>query len=98
MYFDDPTHSGGSSKCAVMCYCLLMNYSPHIPVMLQSKRKVGTSPLYTPLWPSLLELLGIGMVIVIGLWNFLLRGSNVTIELNVALLPRIFRTTSTSMG
>lgn len=66
--------------------------------MLQSKRKVGVSPLNSAPGPSLLELLGIGIVIVIGLWNFLLLGSRVTIELNVALLPRIFLTTSTSMG
>lgn len=70
----------------------------NIPVILQSNRKVGVSPLNSEVGPSLLELLGIGIVIVIGLWNFLLLGSNVTIELNAALLPRIFFTTSTSMG
>ena len=78
-------------------YLTLQHYH-NLPVMLQSKRKVGVSPLNSAPGPSLLELLGIGIVIVIGLWNFLLLGSRVTIELNVALLPRIFLTTSTSMG
>lgn len=78
-------------------YLTLPHYH-NLPVMLQSKRKVGVSPLNSAPGPSLLELLGIGIVIVIGLWNFLLLGSRVTIELNVALLPRIFLTTSTSMG
>lgn len=67
----------------------------YLPVILQSKRKVGVSPLNVV---SLLEVLGIGIVIVMGLWNFLLLGSNVTIGLNVALLPRIFLTMSTSIG
>ena len=70
----------------------------YLPVILQSKRKVGVSPLNTELGPSLMEFLGIGIVIVIGLWNFLRLGSNVTMGLNVALLPRTFRTISTSMG
>lgn len=80
---------------------MMINYyhcSPYLPVMLQSKRKVGVPPLNSVFCPSLLELLGTGIVMVIGLWNFLLLGSNVTIELNVALLPRAFLTTSTSMG
>lgn len=41
---------------------------------------------------------GTGMVIVIGLWNFLLLGSTVTIGLNVALFPRIFFTISSGTG
>lgn len=77
---------------------MIINYSRYLPVILQSKRKVGVSPLNSVLGTSLLELLGMGIVIVIGLWNFLLLGSNVTIELNAALLPRIFLTNSTSMG
>lgn len=81
---------------SIFDYSALSHY--HLPVMLQSKRKVGVSPLNSVPGPSLLELLGMGIVIVIGLWNFLLLGSSVTIELNVALLPRIFLTTSTSMG
>ncbi len=56
----------------VIFYCLLMllmmiNYSRNLPVMLQSKRKVGVSPLNSVLGPSLLELLGMGIVMVIGL-------------------------------
>lgn len=66
--------------------------------MLQSKRKVGVSPLNSDVGPSALELLGIGIVMVIGLWNFLRLGSNVTMALKAALLPRIFFTTSASMG
>lgn len=69
----------------------------NIPVILQRSRNVGVSPLNSGC-PSLFELLGIGIVIVIGLWNFLRLGSNVTIELNVALFPRIFFTKSTSIG
>lgn len=67
------------------------------PVILQSSRNVGVSPLNSGC-PSLFKLLGIGIVIVIGLWNFLRLGSNVTIELNAALFPRIFFTKSTSIG
>lgn len=67
-------------------------------MILQSSRNVGVSPLNSDAGPSLFELLGMGIVIVIGLWNFLLLGSSVTIELNVALFPRIFLTNSTSMG
>jgi hypothetical protein len=66
-----------------------------LPVILHSKRRVGVSPVVVP---SLFELLGTGIVMVIGLWNFLLRGSSVTIGLNVALLPRIFLTNSRPIG
>lgn len=38
------------------------------------------------------------MVMVMGLWNFLLRGSTVTMGLNVALLPMIFFTVSSGTG
>jgi len=65
----------------------------HIPVMLHSSRRVGVL-----LVPSLDGLLGTGMVMVMGLWNLRLLGSNVTIGLNVALLPRIFLTRSSLMG
>lgn len=41
---------------------------------------------------------GTGMVMVMGLWNFLLRGSTVTMGLNVALLPMIFFTVSSGTG
>ena len=56
---------------------------------------MGFSPLNSLLS---LGLLGTGIVIVIGLWNFLLLGSSVTIGLNVALLPRIFLTSSILIG
>lgn len=58
--------------------------------MLQRSRRLGVaSPLY-PLDTPSPEGGGTGMVMVIGLWNFLLLGSTVTIGLNVALFPRIF--------
>lgn len=67
------------------------------PVILQSSRKVGVSP-PKPLRTGSALVLGTGMVMVMGLWNFLLRGSKVTMGLKVALFPRIFLTTSTSTG
>lgn len=67
-----------------------------VPVMLHSSRSVSRSAPYPPA-PSLAEALGTGMVIVMGLWNFLLRGSMVTIGLNLALLPRILFTRSGGM-
>lgn len=68
------------------------------PVMLQRRRRLGVvSPLY-PLETPSPEAGGTGMVIVIGLWNFLLLGSTVTIGLNVALFPRIFFTISSGTG
>lgn len=62
--------------------------------MLHKSLRVGVSPPYTQFVPSPVELFGIGIVIVIGLWNFLLLGSKVTMGLNVALLPRILLTKS----
>lgn len=68
------------------------------PVMLQRRRRLGVvSPLYPLATPSP-EGGGTGMVIVMGLWNFLLLGSTVTIGLNVALFPRIFFTISSGTG
>lgn len=68
------------------------------PVMLQRRRRLGVlSPLY-PLDTPSPEGGGTGMVMVIGLWNFLLLGSTVTIGLNVALFPRIFFTISSGTG
>ena len=46
-------------------------------MILQSSRKVGMSP-PKPLRSGSELLLGTGMVMVMGLWNFLLRGSRVT--------------------
>jgi hypothetical protein len=68
------------------------------PVMLQRRRRLGVvSPLY-PLDTPSPEGGGTGMVIVIGLWNFLLLGSTVTIGLTVALFPRLFFTVSSGTG
>lgn len=67
------------------------------PVILHSKRSVGVSP-PKPLYIGSVEVLGTGMVIVMGLWNFRLRGSRVTIGLNVALFPKNFLTRSTFTG
>lgn len=58
---------------------------------------MGVSP-PKPLRTGSELLLGTGMVMVMGLWNFRLRGSRVTMGLKVALLPRIFLTTSTATG
>lgn len=41
---------------------------------------------------------GTGIVMVMGLWNFLLLGSTVTMGLKVARLPRIFFTVSSGTG
>lgn len=38
------------------------------------------------------------MVMVMGLWNFLLLGSTVTMGLKVALLPRVALTRSSGTG
>lgn len=65
--------------------------------MLHSNLKVGASP-PKPFSMTSLEALGTGIVIVIGLWNFLLLGSKVTIGLKVALLPKIFFTNSLCIG
>lgn len=66
-------------------------------MMLQSSRNVGVYP-PKPLRTGSELLLGTEMVMVIGLWNFLLRGSRVTMGLKVALFPKIFLTTSTLSG
>ena len=68
------------------------------PVMLQRRRRFGVVSPWDPLDTPSPEGGGTGMVIVIGLWNFLLLGSTVTIGLNVALFPRIFFTISSGTG
>lgn len=68
-----------------------------LPVMLQSSRNVGVYP-PKPLRTGSELLPGTGMVMVMGLWNFLLRGSRVTMGLKVALFPKIFLTTLTLTG
>lgn len=83
-------------KSILFGFCIfLCTFSP---VMLHSKRNVGASPPPKPPRIGSAELFGTGMVMVMGLWNFLLRGSRVTIGLNVALLPKFFLTTSILIG
>lgn len=65
--------------------------------MLHSNLRVGASP-PNPFSMTSLAALGTGMVMVIGLWNFLLLGSKVTIGLKVALLPKTFLTNSLCIG
>lgn len=65
--------------------------------MLHSSLRVGASP-PKPFSVTSLAALGTGMVMVIGLWNFRLLGSKVTMGLKVALLPRTFLTSSLCVG
>jgi len=57
------------------------------PVIEQSRRRVGVSPEYWLIIP-LLAATGTGMVRVIGLWNFRLLGSTVTIGETATRFPR----------
>lgn len=99
------SYNVGMDLSKVLCLCtqsLWINrkYSSDLtkPVMLQRRRRLGVvSPLY-PLDTPSPEGGGTGMVIVIGLWNFRLLGSTVTIGLKVALFPRIFFTISSGTG
>ena len=70
----------------------------HLPVMLHSRRRHGAASPLCPLGCPSADLGGTGMVIVIGLWNFLLLGSTVTMGLKVALLPRTALTMSSGTG
>lgn len=82
-----------SSLCSVIDDCKAFS-----PVILQRSRRLGVvSPLYPFITPSP-ERGGTGMVMVMGLWNFLLRGSTVTIGLKVARFPTKFFTTSFGRG
>lgn len=66
--------------------------------MLQSRRRQGAhSPRWPVGWPSA-ERGGTGMVMVMGLWNFLLLGSTVTMGLKVALFPSTALTMSSGTG
>ena len=67
------------------------------PVMLQSRRKVGVSPLYWLIIPRAAAW-GTGIVKVMGLWNFLRRGSTVTIGDTATRLPNSFTTSSVPIG
>lgn len=65
--------------------------------MEHRRRRVGASPEYWLIIP-LLAALGTGMVSVIGLWNFLLRGSTVTIGDTATRFPSSFAVSSAGMG
>ena len=67
-----------------------------LPVILHNRRSVGASWLYWLIMPFLA--CGSGMVRVIGLWNFLLRGSTVTIGDTATLFPNILATRSGGIG
>lgn len=106
LFFPYSDHVGGVLKDYLSLYRISANaninskYSHNggKPVMLHRRRRLGVvSPLYPSEAPSP-EGGGTGMVIVMGLWNFLLLGSTVTIGLNVALFPRIFFTISSGTG
>ena len=65
--------------------------------MLQSSRNVGVSPLYWLIIPRAAAC-GTGIVKVIGLWNFLRRGSTVTMGETATRLPSSFTTSSGWIG
>merc|ERR1719410_222057 len=67
------------------------------PVMEQSNLRVGVSPLYWLIIP-LEAATGTGMVRVIGLWNFRLRGSMVTIGDTATRLPSSLAVSSEGIG
>lgn len=76
----------------------VLSCSNRSPVMLQSRRRQGAdSPRWPVGWPSA-DLGGTGIVMVMGLWNFLLLGSTVTMGLKVALFPRTALTMSSGTG
>ena len=68
-----------------------------VPVIEHSRRRVGVSPLYWFIMP-LEAATGTGMVSVIGLWNFLLRGSTVTIGETATRLPSSLAVSSVGIG
>lgn len=68
-----------------------------LPVILQRSRSVGASPLYWLIIP-LLAACGTGIVSEIGLWNFLLLGSTVTIGETATRLPRSLAVSSAGIG
>ena len=76
-------------KCTVI-FC-------SIPVIEHKSLKVGVSPLYWLIIP-LPAAWGTGIVKVIGLWNFRLRGSTVTIGETATLLPSSLAVSSGGIG
>ncbi|KAF4523416.1 hypothetical protein B566_EDAN007888 [Ephemera danica] len=73
------------------------NDDPHWIRNELSRRRVGASPEYWLIMP-LLAAWGTGMVSVMGLWNFLRRGSTVTMGDTATRLPNILATNSLGMG
>ena len=67
------------------------------PVIEQRRRRVGVSPWYWLIMP-LPAATGTGIVNVIGLWNFRLLGSIVTIGDTATRLPRSFAVNSGEIG
>ena len=68
-----------------------------LPVIEHSRRRVGVSPEYWLIIPFDAAT-GTGMVRVIGLWNFLRRGSTVTIGDTATRLPSNFAVSSVGIG
>ena len=68
-----------------------------VPVIEHKSLKVGVSPLYWLIIPFPAAW-GTGIVKVIGLWNFLLRGSTVTMGETATLLPKSLAVNSGGIG
>lgn len=68
-----------------------------LPVILQSRRRVGASPVYWLIMPRVAAC-GTGMVSVIGLWNLRRLGSIVQIGDTATRLPNILVTNSDGIG
>ena len=68
-----------------------------LPVMEQRRRRVGVSPWYWLIIP-LAAATGTGMVRVIGLWNFRLLGSMVTMGDTATRLPSSLAVSSGGIG
>jgi len=69
-----------------------------LPVMLQSRRRQRAESPRCPVGCPSADRGGTGIVMVMGLWNFLRLGSTVTMGLKVALLPRMALTMSSGTG
>lgn len=68
-----------------------------VPVIEHSSRRVGVSPEYWLIMPFEAAT-GTGIVRVIGLWNFLLRGSTVTMGDTATRFPSSLAVSSVGMG
>ena len=78
-------------------YRKLKHWEMTLPVIEHSRRRVGVSPWYWLIIP-LPAATGTGIVKVIGLWNFRLRGSIVTIGDTATLLPSSLAVNSGGIG